>query len=241
MSRIFLVGDTHLCEIGDCSKISSRRFPVQKDLTKNDYIILLGDTGFLWDKSKQTKYWENWFNNKNFTTLFLHGNHDNIPKLNKLPEIEMLGGIARKLNDSIFYLLNGQVYTINGKTFFVMGGGYSFDKKFRTEGKSWWREEMPSTGEYLTGLINLSKYNYKVDYILSHTCSHSEFSQLKNIYFEFNAYKDSSEEDPLRDYLQRVLDKVDYKHHYFGHFHKDYIDLKWSILYDRVIELGEEI
>jgi hypothetical protein len=40
--------------------------------------------------------------------------------------------------------MRGEVYNIEGNSIFVMGGGYSLDKDFRTEGVSWWPQEMPS-------------------------------------------------------------------------------------------------
>jgi len=242
MNRIFVTGDTHGGQIGDLDKLSSRRFPINNELTKNDYVIILGDFGFIFDASKNysktEQYYHKWFEEKNWTTLFIGGNHENYNKIYKLPEIEMFAGKVRKLNDSIFYLQNGQTYTINKRTFFVMGGGYSFDKNRRVENRSWWQQEMPSNEDYFSGLLNLGKVGYKVDYVLSHTCSHFEFKELKNIFHEFNSYKNSHEEDPLRDYLQYVLQQVDYKRHYFAHMHKDHVDKKWSILYNRVIELG---
>ena len=44
--------------------------------------------------------------------------------------------------------MRGEVFKINDKVFFVMGGGYSIDKVIRIPGKSWWEEEMPAKEEY---------------------------------------------------------------------------------------------
>ena len=43
---IFITGDTH-GEI-DIAKLNSKNFPQGNDLTKNDYVIILGDFGFIW-------------------------------------------------------------------------------------------------------------------------------------------------------------------------------------------------
>lgn len=40
---IFMTGDTH----GDFSGFSARAFPEQKDLSKDDYVIICGDFGGL--------------------------------------------------------------------------------------------------------------------------------------------------------------------------------------------------
>ena len=47
MSRIFLTGDTHIPI--DISKLNSKNFPEGKNLTKDDYVIVLGDFGLLWN------------------------------------------------------------------------------------------------------------------------------------------------------------------------------------------------
>ena len=40
---IFVTGDTHIPL--DISKLNSEQFPQQKELTKNDYVIICGDFG----------------------------------------------------------------------------------------------------------------------------------------------------------------------------------------------------
>jgi hypothetical protein len=61
---IFITGDTHGSI--DIDKLNSKNFPSGKFLTKNDYVIILGDFGFIWknEPDKTEKYWMNWFKNK---------------------------------------------------------------------------------------------------------------------------------------------------------------------------------
>lgn len=73
MSKIFVTGDTH----GDFTRFSSNNFPQGKNLTKEDYIIICGDWGGIWNykgESKNEKYWLDWLNAKPWTTLFVDGN-----------------------------------------------------------------------------------------------------------------------------------------------------------------------
>ena len=70
---IYLTGDTH----SDFARFSTDKFQIQKEMTKNDYVIICGDFGGVWNylvESTYEKYWLNWLNEKNFTTLFVDGN-----------------------------------------------------------------------------------------------------------------------------------------------------------------------
>ena len=54
--RIFVTGDCH----GDFRKFNTGYFPVQSELDKDDYVIICGDFGGIWDvgwESKNEKYW----------------------------------------------------------------------------------------------------------------------------------------------------------------------------------------
>ena len=48
---IYCTGDTH----GDWTKFSTDIFPEQKEMTKEDYVIICGDFGGVWDKEKESK------------------------------------------------------------------------------------------------------------------------------------------------------------------------------------------
>jgi len=139
---IFITGDTH-GEV-DIRKFNSRKFSEQKNLTKSDFIIITGDFGLLWDGSNEYNYWLKWLSEKNFTTLFIDGNHENFKMLNSYPVITWNGGKAHQITDSVIHLMRGQIFVIDGYKFFTFGGAKSSDKKFRKEGVSWWKEEMPN-------------------------------------------------------------------------------------------------
>ena len=44
---IYVTGDTH--QSIDIHKLTTSNFPEQKELTKNDYVIICGDFGLLWN------------------------------------------------------------------------------------------------------------------------------------------------------------------------------------------------
>ena len=63
---IYITGDTHIPS--DIGKLSAKRFREQKNLSKNDYLIICGDFGGVWDGSNEEKYWLKWLRDKSFTT-----------------------------------------------------------------------------------------------------------------------------------------------------------------------------
>ena len=82
---IYVTGDCH----GNFQKFSTEQFPEQQKLTKDDYVIVCGDFGGVWNYEKESnneKYWLDWLNDKPFTTLFVDGNHENFDRLYNYPE-----------------------------------------------------------------------------------------------------------------------------------------------------------
>jgi len=226
MSRVFLTGDTH-GKI-DIRKLNSTEFPTGKDLTKDDFLIILGDFGLVWDGSDEEKYWQKWLNDKPWTTLFLAGNHENFDLLKTYSTINhpKLGNV-RKISDSIYQLLDGHMYEINGKSFFVMGGATSIDKEWRTPGKSWWAEEIPSWEILDAGIKTLELHGNEADYILTH-CAPSKVVESLGY-----------QTDILTDYLDEIEIQTNYLMWFCGHYHidKESDDGRFIILYDAIIEL----
>ena len=98
---IFITGDTH----GDwISRLRTESFPEQKEMTKDDYVIICGDFG-IWDNSKREKYNLDWLKDKPFTTLFVDGNHENYDILDELPVKEWNGGKVHFIRPSVIHLM----------------------------------------------------------------------------------------------------------------------------------------
>lgn len=225
MGQIFVTGDTHLGI--DISKLNSKNFPQGCHLTKDDYVIICGDCGLTWDKSRETQYWVNWLSNKPWTTLCIDGNHENFDELYSIPGEKKCGGNVRRVSDSIFYLNRGEVFELCGKTFFVMGGADSIDKAWRTPGKSWWKEEMPNFEEMEHAMDTLEKKRWTVDFVLTH-------SAPSNILYQINPM---FKRDNLTDFLYEVYKKLHYKEWYFGHYHVDKTFDKHRCLYQDIVEV----
>lgn len=204
----YITGDLH--GEYDINKLSSKKFPMGKNLTRDDYLIICGDFGLVWSNGNFEMYWRNWLNNKPWTTLFVDGNHENFPLLNSYPITKKWGGKVHQIADNIYHLMRGQVFEIDGKTFFTMGGASSHDIQYRTRNVDWWIEELPSEIEMQEGLENLDKHNWKVDCVITH-CAPTEFMT--------NCINIGYGSDTLTEYLQYIDDKLDYQHWYMGHYH----------------------
>ena len=209
-------GDINLGKLNPRSKL--RR--LHKDLTKNDYVIVCGDFGVIWENKKGK--WEEkllkYYEDCPWTTLFIDGNHENFTRLNnEFPVTEWNGGKVQKINDSIYHLMRGQVFELEGETIFTFGGGISYDKGRRTPYVSWWPEEIPNYKECEEAFKNLKKHNNEVDYFITHTCSH----RIMDLFIYERCFHDIWE-DPTFKMLDEIEKVAKYrKGWYFGHFHHD--------------------
>ena len=60
---IYITGDCH----ADFSRLLIEKFPIQTEITKDDYVIICGDFGGIWTFEKesiQEKYWLDYLNEK---------------------------------------------------------------------------------------------------------------------------------------------------------------------------------
>ena len=248
---IYITGDTH----SDFSRFTEENFPIQSEMTKDDYIIICGDFGGVWtleEESRREKEALDWLNNKNFTTLFVDGNHENYTRLYNYPIEEWKGGKVHKIRDSVLHLMRGEIFDIDNKKIFAFGGARSHDIQdgilnldeeekiyeyrkrgayFRIRDFSWWDLELPTNQEMENGIENLEKINYKVDYIISHCCPTSIQALINSTY----------KRDILTEYLQQISEKCTFKRWYFGHYH-DYkqVNSQFTLLYENIVPLEYE-
>ena len=245
---LFVTGDCHM----DYSRFSSNNFPDQKELSKDDYVLICGDFG-LWEKSLRQQYELMKLNRRNFTTLFVDGNHENFDLLESFPVKDWHGGRVHEILPGILHLMRGEIYDICGKKCFVFGGANSHDiqdgilendenlteniknliskdkRLYRINHVSWWAREMPSASEMKYAQENLSKYDWKVDYIFSHEGPASAVKELKGTDAGYDA---------LRVYLEFLKQKISYSEWYFGHHHVN-ADLSdhTHVLYKDIVKL----
>lgn len=227
---IYVTGDTHGLHDFEKLRIFSKAHP---ELTARDYVIIAGDFGGIWDEQSEIELAI--YAALPFTVLFVDGNHENFDMLDSFPVEMWKGGKVHKIKPNIIHLMRGQVFEIDGNTIFTFGGATSVDKYRRVEGRSWWKQENPTLEELDEGIANLKRYNNKVDYIITHSCSKRAlmYPALRFAAAEkFNC--------PENGLLSNFDDTVEYKHWYFGHFHVDErLGDRYTALMNDVVVLGE--
>jgi len=235
MSRIFVCGDLH-GRSEDMKKLTSKKWKMQHELNKNDFLIQLGDFGLVWyditnPKFKEDMYYRNWLSDKNYTTLFLDGNHENHDLLNNLEIESKFGGKVGLVNTkygNIYHLKRGEIYTINNKKFLIIGGA---ETQFKgVECKEWWKNEILSNEDKKNILDNLKKHDFKVDFVLSHNCPLSVGNEMASKKFgggwsfsekEFEKYFFKSN-DSVAIFMEFLLKEgLSAKEWHFGHWHED--------------------
>lgn len=209
---IYITGDIH----GDPSRFSNENLSqLGIELTEDDKVIICGDFGLPWCNDRQDEYWLNWLEERPFEILFIDGNHENFDLLYQFPVEERYGSKVHRLRKNIFHLMRGEVFEIEGKTFFAFGGATSVDKYRRKEFISWWRQENFSMSEFDVAADNLAEVDFIVDYVLTHTAPKRFIANGTDCTLDIDNC-------PTSQMLSSVEDLLVYKKWYFGHFHIDY-------------------
>lgn len=248
---VFVTGDCH----AEFERFSVKRFPEQKEMTREDIVIICGDFGGVWHDGGEERYWLKWLEGKPFTTVFVDGNHENFDRLygEEFPVVDFCGGKAHKIREHVFHLMRGYVFSFSGKKFFAFGGASSHDiadgiidpadydspsalkeaiedwwmqgKQFRVKHLSWWDWELPTAEEMAFGMKTLEENDFAVDYVISHCCPQEVASVLG-----------FHNPDILTQYFNEVAHKTRFSKWFFGHYHGE--DCIWGkfILHYKEIE-----
>lgn len=238
---VYITGDTH--GAFDIHKINPREFTAAEHLTKDDYVIICGDFGCIWDGGSSDRFWLNWLETLPWNTLFIDGNHENFDVLNSFPEEEWHGGKVHKIRDNIFHLKRGEIFDIDGHSYLAFGGAFSHDASLREENKNWWKEEIPTAEEAENAFRNLEKHDWKVDYILTHDIFKAH-PLAKTYPVNMDLYNEDQKD--IQEVLQEIHEKTDYRKWFHGHYHKDLVyeaqekpEAEHFALYDNILELND--
>jgi len=162
-------------------------------------------------------------------------NHENFDRLQTYPFSDWRGGRVQKISDSIIHLIRGEIYEIEGHTYFCMGGAMSTDRGVVTGTqdydihKWWWPQEIPSSAEWENAYNHLDKVNWKVDFIITHDAP-------AHVTYKANKYWRISE---VSGRLEQIYGMTEFKHWFCGHLHRDSEYGNVTILYHSIINVED--
>ena len=221
---IYVTGDLH----GNFERFKPKYFPEQANMTKDDMVIIAGDFGGVWFADSRDDETLDWLERLPFTLAFVCGNHENYVALKRYPVAEWHGGKVHRVRPHVLHLMRGQIFELEGCRFFTMGGAKSHDTNHRINHISWWRQELPSDEEYSEALQNLERYNWQVDYIITH-CAPTSIALMGSRH---------NEADRLTDFLQEVRERAKYHYWLFGHYHDNKaIDERHILLWEQIVRV----
>lgn len=216
---ICITGDLH----GDISRLKDKRI---KKLRKNDYLIICGDFGCIWDGSKKEQHLLKSLGKKRYNILFVDGCHENFDILSRYDEEEWNGGKVRVISGKLRQLMRGEIFDIDGKKIFAFGGGQSDDMDIKRERNMWWEAEVPTEEEIELAKGRLEEVGNTVDYIVTHEppATIKEFLQI-----------DTEQKSEMGAYFDILKTTCTFKAWFFGKCHLNRtIPPKYQAVFDDV-------
>lgn len=245
--HIYARGDTH----GDLRPLN--QFAYEADTTRDDLLIILGDAGYNYYVTKTDRtdkyindgadrYWGK-LSKLPLTIAIVQGNHE-CPAwlIEGYKQVEFGGSVAYQhpTAPNVFYLKNGEIYVLNGRTFLVMGGADSIDKTLREiptdekrNVKNWFPEEQMTDLEFEQAELNLDLHDRKVDYVLTHTCPISK--QPREVFLPLSGLIPDIRQEEI---FEQMYPTFEFGQWLFGHYHTDrWIDDRFRVLFDTTVGL----
>ena len=205
---IYVTGDTH----GEYSRLSVNTL---KNLAEGDTLIICGDFGFIWNGSESERKLLAELGERPYNIYFLDGTHENFNMLEKFPVIENCGGRMQRISGNLCRLMRGEIYTIEGKSIFVMGGGESPDAGIRIAQEEYSVMEIPTSEQLLFGAENIASHGQTVDYIITHE------PPAKTKIFLNMKLNSELQLTILNRYFDKIASGCTFKKWYFGSMHAD--------------------
>ena len=227
---VYVTGDLH----GDPTRLKESGI---KKLRRDDTLLVCGDFGFLWDGSKAEQAMLKKLGKCRFHICFVDGVHENFELLHQYPIGQWNGGRARQISGRLYHLMRGEIYTIEGKTYFTMGGGVSSDDDFRSVDETRMRHEIPSREELEHAAANLERVNGQLDYIITHEppMRIKAFLQLKK------QSRDTVEYTGLNTFFEEIAKCCKFTCWYFGSMHMDkFISSAHTAVFRKVIPVAQK-
>ena len=231
---IYITGDTHR----DFENIAE--FCYSHNTTVDDVIIILGDVGLNYYLDGSDNKVKKKVSKLPITLFCIRGNHEErAENINTYTSTTFFGGecLVEKQYPNIIFAKDGEVYNINNKKCIVIGGAYSIDKHWRLmRGWSWFESEQltPEEMNHIENVLNI-EYSNKIDIVLSHTCPYN----IRPTHLFIKGLDQSTVDNTMEEWMQKVADNISFDKWYFGHFHGEWVNGKYEMLYKTIKEFGK--
>lgn len=231
-AKFFITGDKHR----HFDKVKS--FCRETNTRRKDVLIVLGDTGFNFYDDKRDDELKREISRLNITLFCLHGNKENRPQNVGTYGIRSFCGgkvYYEPKYPNIYFAIDGEIYTFEGKKYMVVGGAHSVDRmRCIEEGTPFWEDEMPDDTIKETVERNLQNEGNQIYGMMTHTCpidylpTEMFMTTFQNARIKRKPRKAKSKKlfkpDINRSteiWLGELEKKIDYEVWFCGHYHID--------------------
>ncbi len=231
-AKFFITGDKHR----RFDKV--KEFCRQANTRRKDVLIILGDAGFNYYDDTRDDELKREISQLNITLFCLHGNKENRPQNVGTYGIRSFCGgkvYYEPKYPNIYFAIDGEIYTFEGKKYMVVGGAHSVDKMRCLEtGNPFWYDEMPDDTIKDAVEHNLQNEGNKIYGMMTHTCpveylpTEMFMSTRRNAAIKRKPRKTKSKKIFKPDidrsteiWLSDLEKKIDYTVWYCGHYHID--------------------
>ena len=231
-AKFYITGDKH------------RRFKRVKEFCRvvntrrKDVLIILGDAGFNYFNDKRDNKLKKEISKLNITLFCLHGNKENRPQNVGTYGIRSFCGgkvYYEPKYPSIYFAIDGEIYTFENKKYMVVGGAHSVDKlRCLEKNLPYWDDEMPDQEIKMKVEASLEKSKNSIYGMLTHTCpidylpTEMFVSTRRNASIKRNKRKAKSKklfkldiDRSTETWLGELEKTTDYKIWFCGHYHVD--------------------
>lgn len=251
-AKFFITGDKHR-HFGQVKK-----FCKDMNTRRKDVLIILGDAGFNYYDDKRDDELKKEISALNITLFCLHGNKENRPQnVGTYGFRDFCGGKVyyEPKYPNIYFAIDGQIYTFEGKKYMVVGGAHSVDKLYCLEHNTpFWYDEMPDDTVKKTVEQRLQKEGNRIYGMMTHTCP---IGYLPNEMFMSTRQNAKIKRKPRRIrpaklfkpdidrsteiWLGELEKKLDYQVWFCGHYHIDKQIDKIQMLYHDIRPLHLQV
>lgn len=198
--------------------------------SKKDALIILGDASFMYEgpESWCEQHRKALAQNCPITILCVRGNHEARPANYDTTKFALVNedpcvpdGYYYEPNyPDIWYISDGSVLNINGRSCLFIGGAYSVDKEYRLlTGQKWFSDEELTQEEQMAILDKIDHKHY--DFVFTHTCP--ENWQPTDLFMP--GLDQSKISKKMEQFLTTVSEITDFDFWLFGHFHDNRLNM----------------